>query len=163
MPVVSSAFAIDGAEVVETHTLSVGGPYVARYFDFPGCDHNAVMLGRVAKINRRLAQGEFVAVVLRDPGPITLNEQTAAQFADRFWGEVREAFQSGDRLRYARLLWWVYEMVVGGWLTSAQVRASFNVAFNKSLDATQWNDLVNTRIVPAHDRYAGLVADTEVW
>ena len=93
---------------------------------------------------------------------INLHHQTAAQFAARFWRRVQSAYQSNDKLTYHRLIWWVWTRIQAGDLTSDQVRLSYNAAFNKSLNTTQWNSLVTTRFVPMKDRYLAVMAEGEL-
>lgn len=169
MPVTNSTYSADAHTqadgrryVTETHTLNVGGPEVRTYLAAVGADYQSIMNARVPRINEALASAEFYQTVLRDPAAISLAHQTAAEFADRFWSHVRAAYQSGSMIEYGRLLWWVYEMVLGGWLTSTQVRNSYNAAYGKSLNSTQWNALVSSRIQPAHDRYAALMAEGDL-
>jgi hypothetical protein len=93
---------------------------------------------------------------------LNLQHQTAAQFAARFWRKVQQAYQVGDKLTYHRLIWWVWTKIQAGDLTSDQVRLSFNSAFNRSLNTTQWNNLVTTRFIPMKDRYLALLAEGEL-
>jgi len=93
---------------------------------------------------------------------LDLQHQTAAQFASRFWRRVRDAYQAGDKFLYHYLIWWVWARIQAGDLTSDQVRLSYNAAFGKSLNTTQWNSLVTTRFVPMKDRYLAMLAEGEL-
>lgn len=93
---------------------------------------------------------------------LNLRHQTAAQFAARFWARVRAAKQSGNQLEYHRLVWWVWAKIQAGDLTSDQVRLSYNAAYGKSLNTTQWNNLVSTRLVPMKDRYLAYLAEGDL-
>lgn len=93
---------------------------------------------------------------------LNLQHQTAAEFAARFWRKVQQAYQAGDKLTYHRLIWWVWTKIQAGDLTSDQVRLSFNNAFGRSLNTTQWNNLVTTRFIPMKDRYLALLAEGEL-
>jgi hypothetical protein len=93
---------------------------------------------------------------------LTLKHQTAAEFAARFWNRLRVAFASGDKLIYHRLIWWVWARIQAGDLTSDQVRLSFNAAYGRSLNTTQWNSLVTTRFIPIKDRYLALLAEGDL-
>ena len=93
---------------------------------------------------------------------LNLQHQTAAEFAARFWKTVRAAYAAGDKLTYHKLIWWVWTKIQAGDLTSDQVRLSYNAAFGKSLNATQWNNLVTTRFVPMKDRYLAFLAEGEL-
>ena len=88
---------------------------------------------------------------------LTLNHQTSAQFAARFWLRVQRAFNSGNKVEFCRLIWWLYNRIQAGDLTSDQVRTTYNSAFGKSLNTAQWNTLVTTRFVPARDRYQAML------
>jgi len=93
---------------------------------------------------------------------LNLQHQTPAEFAARFWRKVQAAYQAGDKLTYHRLIWWVWSRVQAGDLTNDQVRQSFNAAFGRSLNITQWNNLVTTRFVPIKDRYLALIAEADL-
>jgi hypothetical protein len=90
---------------------------------------------------------------------LNLKYQTAGEFAARFWARVRDAFDAGDKLQYARLLFWLEERLAAGDITDAQARTSFNSAFGRVLTAAQWTTLRSSRIRPAHDRYAAMLAE----
>lgn len=90
---------------------------------------------------------------------LDLKHQTAAQFAERFWARVKDAYQRGDKVEFARLITWVWQRVTAGDLTNDQVRLSFNAAYGRSLNTTQWNTLVSTRLVPIKDRYLAMLAE----
>ena len=87
---------------------------------------------------------------------LTLQHQTAAEFAARFWARVRSAYQSGDKLEFARLVWWAWSRIQAGDLTSDQVRLSFNAAYGRSLSVAQWNSFVTSTLVPIKDRYLAI-------
>lgn len=89
---------------------------------------------------------------------LNLKEQTLAQFAVRFWGRVRDA-QQGNKVEFHRLMWRLWTWVTNGDITATQARNSFNTAFGKTLTATQWNTLWNSRVIPAKDRYLALMAE----
>ena len=89
---------------------------------------------------------------------LNLRHQSAAQFAARFWARARVA----DKLEFSRLMWWLTRRLVAGDLTDAQARNSFNAAFGRSLTAQQWATLRASRITPAHDRYAAILAEGEL-
>ncbi len=57
------------------------------------------------------------------------------------------------------MIWWIWTRIQAGDLTSDQVRLSFNAAFGRNLNTTQWNSLVTTRFVPMKDRYLALLAE----
>lgn len=93
---------------------------------------------------------------------LNLQHQTPAEFAARFWRKVQAAYQAGDKLTYHRLIWWVWSRVQAGDLTNDQVRQSFNAAFGRNLNTTQWNNLVTTRFIPIKDRYLALFAEADL-
>ena len=87
---------------------------------------------------------------------LSLQHQTAAEFAARFWARVRSAYQSGDKYEFARLVWWAWSRIQAGDLTSDQVRLSFNAAYGRSLSVAQWNSFVTATLVPIKDRYLAM-------
>jgi hypothetical protein len=89
---------------------------------------------------------------------LNLRHQTPAQFAARFWERARDA----DRVEFSRLMYWLTRRLVAGDLTDLQARNSFNTAFGRSLTAQQWTTLRASRITPAHDRYAAILAEGEL-
>jgi len=89
---------------------------------------------------------------------LDLKHQTLAEFAARFWERVRIA-QNTDKLAFCELMYWLERRLDAGDITDAQARVSFNAAFNRSLTAGQWTTLRNNRIIPAHDRYAAILAE----
>ena len=89
---------------------------------------------------------------------LTLQHQTAAEFAARFWARVKAAYVN-DRPEFERLVWWIWLRVQVGDLTNDQVRQSFNAAFGRSLNTAQWNSFVTTRLVPIKDRYLARLAE----
>ena len=93
---------------------------------------------------------------------LVLKHQTAAEFAARFWAKVKSAYQAGDKVEFARLITWVWQKVQAGDLTNDQVRLSFNNAYGRSLNTTQWNSLVTTRLVPIKDRYLAMQAEADL-
>lgn len=90
---------------------------------------------------------------------LTLNYQTKAEFAARFWQHVEELHRRAKNndtvaaVQRDRLVWWVWQRIQDGDFTSAQVRDSFNTHFGRNLDATQWNAYVTNKLVPMKDRY----------
>jgi hypothetical protein len=93
---------------------------------------------------------------------LDLKHQTAAQFAARFWKRVQTARAAGDTYTWHRLIWWVWSKVQSGDLTSDQVRLSFNAAFGRSLNTTQWNAFVTAKLVPIKDRYLAMLAEADL-
>ena len=169
MPVTSSSYTVGNAQkdgrsyVTETHTLQVGAPVIVEYLAAVGTDYTAVMNGRVPIINAQLVLQEQNNVIASDPAALNLVEQTAATFALAFWTAVQASFSAGDKVLYARLLWWLYEMYNAGFITATQALNSFNSAYGRSLTLTQFNtNIVQARIVPAHARYAAMMADTSL-
>ena len=93
---------------------------------------------------------------------LTLSQQTAAEFAARFWARVKAAKLAGDQAEFSRLLYWLTERLLAGDITDAQARNSFNAAFGRSLTAGQWATLRSSRITPAHDRYAAMLIEEDL-
>lgn len=98
---------------------------------------------------------------------LTFNHQTAAQFATRFWVRVTVAHtlaQAGDKVAAARrdyLVWRVWRWIQNADLTSDQVRLSFNAHFGRTLNTTQWNNYVTSRLVPMKDRHLAALAEAD--
>lgn len=88
---------------------------------------------------------------------INLRHQTEGEFAARFWTKLRAAHASGDKLTFARLIWWLYGKVQSGDLTSNQVRLSFNAAYGRSLNTAQWNSFISGTLQPIRDRYQAML------
>lgn len=93
---------------------------------------------------------------------INLVHQTAGQFADRFFARLQAAFENGNKVEFCRLIWWIYNRIQAGDLTSSQVRTAYNNYFNKSLTSTQWNALVAARFAPARDRYQAMLDEAQI-
>ncbi len=99
---------------------------------------------------------------------LTLNHQTAAQFAARFWVTLTQAHtlaKVGDISAAAlrdRLVWRIWRWIQDGELTSDQVRLSFNAHFGRSLNTAQWNSYVTSRLVPMKDRHLAALAETDL-
>ena len=93
---------------------------------------------------------------------LNLQHQTAAEFAARFWRKVQDTYEAGDKLTYHRLIWWIWSRIQDGDLTSDQVRLSFNAAYDRSLNPSQWNALVTTRFIPIKDRYLAFLAESDL-
>ena len=94
--------------------------------------------------------------------PLELTHQTAAQFAARYWKNLKAAYDNGDKFKYHYMVWWIWTKIQAGDLTSDQVRLSYNAYFGKSLNTTQWNTLVTNRFIPIKDRYLAWLAETLV-
>ena len=93
---------------------------------------------------------------------LSLNHQTAAEFAARFWARLRDAYARGDKFEFSRLIWWIWNRIQLGDFTSDQVRLSFNAAYGRSLNIGAWNTLVTTRFIPAKDRYLAMLAENDL-
>jgi hypothetical protein len=93
---------------------------------------------------------------------LNLQHQTGAEFAARFWARVQQTYAQGDKLGYARCIWWIWTRIQAGDLTSDQVRVSYNANYGKSLNNAQWNNLVTNTLVPIKDRYLAIINQVEV-
>jgi hypothetical protein len=93
---------------------------------------------------------------------ITFKHQTGGQFAARFWRRIQDAFKSGNKPEFCRLIWWIYQRIQAGDFTSNEVRLSYNAFFGKSLNTTQWNTLVTTRFSPARDRWQAILDEGQI-
>lgn len=88
---------------------------------------------------------------------LVLQHQTKSEFALRFWARLDKAFTNGNKILFSRMVWWIYQRISDGDFTSNEVRLSYNSYFGKSLNTTQWNNLVTTRFQPARDRYQAML------
>lgn len=100
---------------------------------------------------------------------ISLQHQTEADFAARYWAKVRDARQqfeaadpgSSERRRAAErfgyLIWWLHGKVTSGDITSNAARLSFNAAYGRNLTAGQWNTFVTDTLLPIRDRYQAML------
>jgi len=105
---------------------------------------------------------------------ISLNHQTEAEFAARFWAKVREVRQQfeaaapgsrekrlyGEKFGY--LIWWLHGKVTSGDITSNAARLSFNAAYGRSLTAGQWNTFVTDTLMPIRDRYQAMLDQGDI-
>ena len=93
---------------------------------------------------------------------LVLQHQTAAQFADRFWGRLQSVYSSGNKIEFARMIWWLYNRVQAGDFTSNEVRLSFNAAYGRSLNSAQWTTFTTTRLLPIRDRYQATIDEADL-
>jgi hypothetical protein len=93
---------------------------------------------------------------------LDLKHQTKAQFAARFWSRLQQVRASGDQVEFARRIWWLYNRVQAGDITSNEARQSFNAAYGRNLNATQWNNFTTTRLVPIRDRYQAMLDEGDL-
>jgi hypothetical protein len=84
---------------------------------------------------------------------LNLKHQTGAQFAARFWQKLRATHASGNKIEFARMVWWLYGRVQAGDFTTNEVRLSFNAAYGRNLTAGQWATFVSGTLAPIRDRY----------
>jgi hypothetical protein len=155
MPVTSSSFTLDpytqtdGSRWVrELHTL-LDGARELRYLLAPGGDATAIMQGRVAAVNEALADEEAEANFERD-GALTLNEMTAAEFANR----LRLKYRNSDKADTCRLAWWLLRRIAAGHITDAQCRTAFG------LTTTQWTNFKTNTLTPQSNAWAAVLAAT---
>lgn len=93
---------------------------------------------------------------------LALNHQTPAEFQTRFWNKVKAAKKSGNAAEYHRCIWWMWNQIQSGNMTHDQVRSGYNAAYDKSVNAGEWNALVLTRIVPMKDRHLAALAEEDL-
>lgn len=93
---------------------------------------------------------------------LNLHHQTEAQFADRFWERLRRMYNEGNKVEFAKMIWWLYGRVQAGDLTSNQVRLSFNAAYNRSLNTSQWNSFITNTLAPIRDRYQAIMDQADL-
>jgi hypothetical protein len=167
MSIVSSVHVVDPAQidgrayVTEIHTDHLGGVYTASYLAAVGTDYVAVRTQRAAALEVSLAESECRRVIQLNL-TLTLNHQTQAQFAARFWARVRDARGNSEIVNWSRMIWWLIERINAGDITDAGARTTFNTAFNRSLTAGQWTTFKTDRLIPIHDRYAAMLAEGDL-
>jgi len=93
---------------------------------------------------------------------LNLNHQTKEDFATRFWQRLIRQYQEGNKLEFARMIWWLYARVTDGDFTSNQVRLTFNDAYSRSLNPSQWNTLVTDRLMPIAQRYQAMLDEGDL-
>lgn len=105
-----------------------------------------------------LARNEAKGIVLGGL-PLVLAEQTKEEFAEMFWQYVMNLYQDAQagnddaRGLYDRAIWWLYQRIQAGDITSNQARLTFNSTFERTLTAGQWNTFVTDRLLPIVNRY----------
>ena len=114
--------------------VTVGDPVIVNYLAAVGTNYAAAMAARVAVINARLVEAEQVGTISSTPAMLSLTEQDGSTFAHAFWRAVIASFNANDKVLYGRLLWWLYEMYLNGWITATQALNSFNASF---IDASE--------------------------
>lgn len=173
MGIASSQFVLDSHAQAdgsryckELHTDTTGRVYVVGPYKLPAGQGDAeaqVRLdARAVKLAASLAGTEFDDVLARGGSAAVLSHQTALQFADRFWSALRSAYQTDNKLVFARMVWWLYNRVQAGDFTSNQVRLSFNAAYSRSLDSAQWTSFVQNTLLPIRDRYQAILDQVDL-
>lgn len=133
MPITSSTFAASAAQadgrvwINETHVDSVVGALLFAYLAANTNNAAAVMNGRVTAINVSLADAEFARQIVAYVPGLTVQQQTAAQFATR----LREYYRSSSQIECARVATWILNHIDAGDVTDAQVRTAFGLTVNQ--------------------------------
>lgn len=168
MPIVSSQqfpdahLQADGSRTTRLVCVdSTGKQHALTYKLPPGGDAAAVLVKHVAAMNVTLAEVEVDTLGDSDK-PFVLGEQTADEFAERFFKRVRQAYKDGDKPTYSRLIWRLHQRILAGDLTSNQVRQAYNSVYSKSLNPSEWNTLVSTVLLPISDAYDAIVNGGEL-
>jgi len=143
---------------VDDHGRTHKFPYLAPASWGPA-EYTAKMNARVPSILERMKDSEFKAI-LQGEWPLPPVYQTGAELAERFWRAVKRNYLSNEKNRQTFLFWWLEERLLAGDFTDAAARNSFNSYFNKTLNSSQWTNLRNTRIKPAHDRWVAEQAES---
>lgn len=166
----SSTYIVDGHAqadgrryVTEQHTDVTGRVHTSLYLaplGWTATEMDARLATTAAQLDASLANDEAQQAVTTDTMP-ALAYQTGVEFAARFWAHARNVFDS-DKTEWSRLMWWLTNRLVAGDISDAAARNTFNAEFGRSLTAAQWTTLRANRITPAHDRYAAMIAETEL-
>ena len=93
---------------------------------------------------------------------LNLVHLTKEQFAAKFWERLQEKYQAGEKLEFARMIWWLYNRIVDGDFTSNQVRLTFNAAYGRTLNPSQWNTFVTDRLIPIRNRYQAVLDESDL-
>ena len=93
---------------------------------------------------------------------LNLKHQTPSQLAAYFWERLKDRYQGGDKIEFARMIWWLYNRVQAGDFTSNDVRLTFNTAYNRSLNPSQWNAFVTGTLMPIADRYQAMLDQADL-
>jgi len=93
---------------------------------------------------------------------LNLHHQTPAEFAAKFWARLQAAYQRGDKILFARMIWWLSNRVQAGDITSNDARLTFNTAYGRSLSVAQWNSFVTNTLTPIRDRYQAMLDQADL-
>lgn len=154
MPVISSTAKFDGPvqadgtrTVIASHDCGNGLVLSNMYPAVDGTDQTATLNTQAAAINGGLIDAETAANMAND-GPLTLNEQTKAQFA----AKVRAAYKNATAAEACRMAYWLLRRIANGDLTDAQCQNAFG------LTATQWTNVKTNRLTPQSNAWASVLA-----
>ena len=169
MPITSSAFALgqvqpDGrTAVTETHQDVPNGITVTRdYLAAVGADYAAILAARATQITAELARAEAYRETFAYAAGLAPTQQTKAQLVGRVWVIVLGHQSGSNWAEFSRVMYWLTEKLTLGDLTDAQAMAAFNTVTGRALTGVQWTSLRTTRITPAHDRWANILAETSL-
>ena len=105
---------------------------------------------------------------------LPLHHNTPAEFAAGFWARVLLARQqmesaavgSPERRRWATrfgyLIWRLRGWVQTGDVSSNDARVTFNTAYGRSLNVSQWNSFVTNTLTPIADRYQAMLDQADL-
>ena len=169
MGIVSSNYTIDAhiqadgtKYVTEIHTDVSGKVYVHGPYKVTSESQVADLIAsRIQRLDAILGEAEFNKVLSTNTN-IKLYQLSLSQFAVKFWTKLSQVYDSDDKTYFCYMIWWLYNRVVSGNFTSNDIRISYNSFFNKNLTSTQWNNLVNTRLLPAKDRYQAMLDEAQI-
>lgn len=82
---------------------------------------------------------------------------TPSELATFTWRRIQEAYEANQKIKFSHLIWRIAGWIEAGDITSTQARNSYNTFFNRSLTVAQWNTLVQTKFIPARDRYQAML------
>ena len=167
MPITVSAFVLGQVQpggrtvVIETHQDVPNGVTVFReYLAVPGADYASILAAHATQISVELAQSEAHAATFTYTAGLAPVQQTKGQLVTRVWNRVLDHQGAGNWTEFSRTMYWLTEKLVLGDLTDAVAMAAFNAVTGRALSGAQWTLLRSTRITPAHDRWANIMAET---
>ena len=168
MPITSSQNTIDAHQQADGSryckqvcTDAVGGIHQRTVNLAPGNDGVALLAQYVIDLDKSLQSAEFRAVLKR-VATIILNHLTKEQFAALFWETLKQTYLDGDRREYHFMIWWLYDRVSAGDFTSNEVRLTFNDAYGRSLNPSQWTSFTSARLAPIRDRYQAMLDEADL-
>jgi len=172
MPIISSTYVIDahvqadgGHYVRETLTDSTGRVHHYHYHLPAGqgdAEVVAIMAAHEASLNVQLAEAEAERVADGSGTALSLTDLTEAQLCFRLWTKIRAAKDAGQVFEYHRLMDRLYTLQQAGSVSVAASRVAFNAVYERSLNASQFNNTAVPRMAAISARYQAMVGEADL-